>query len=117
MRFVVTLLIGLLGGSALAACPEPYTGTKLAADLSQLGTSLRDQDMAKFIPSGVRVEAGLACADKLFPRMAYASAYRYVGVAKFRGFWRMRWNMRTMAPSMSSCGLTNSQAPPVFSLS
>ncbi len=85
MRFVVTLLIGLLGGSALAACPEPYTGTKLAADLSQLGTSLRDQDMAKFIPSGVRVEAGLACADKLFPRMAYASAYRYVGVAKFRG--------------------------------
>lgn len=84
MRFVVTLMISLLGGSAFAACPEPYTGQKLASDLSQLGTTLRDQDMGKFVPTGQRVEAGLACADKVFPRMAYASAYRYIGVAKFR---------------------------------
>lgn len=84
MRFVLTLLVSLLSGSAFAACPDPYTGTELATDLSQLGTSLRDQDMAKFVPAGARVEAGLICADKAFPRMAYASAYRYIGVAKFR---------------------------------
>lgn len=85
MRRLASALVALLlSTSAYAACPKPYSGADLGADLGVLATSLRDQDMEKFLPVGKRVEDGLSCADKAFPKMAYAAVYRYIGISHFR---------------------------------
>ncbi len=80
-----TLLGGVLWSSvAAAACPDPYTGAELATDLSVLGTSLRDQDLARFSPAAARMEAGLPCVEQAVPRQALASAYRFIGVSHYK---------------------------------
>lgn len=84
MRALLVLVASLWCRVASAACPDPYTGVELASDLSALGTSLRDQDNERFAAAAKKVEDGLLCAEQAFPRMAYASAYRYLGVAHYR---------------------------------
>ncbi len=84
MRAFMVLMASLWSGVATAACPDPYTGAELATDLSVLGTSLRDQDAARFTSVSGRLEAGLPCVEQSVPRQALASAYRYIGVARYR---------------------------------
>lgn len=82
MRALVVMLTAALLGSApaLADCPKPYTGAEMTADLGAASTTLRDRDIPAFTAAGKRLEAGLVCADKAFPKLAYASAYRFIGV-------------------------------------
>lgn len=70
---------------AQAACPTPYTGAQLAGDLGALSSALREGEDTKFIDVAARLEAGLPCADRAFNRAVFASAYRYMGIYRYRG--------------------------------